>query len=113
MAEHCAGEATGTGASRGGTYPPGTPAHGSDTLTAHIEQCEKHPARQLARERDRERARADKTEAVLAAAREKVKGLQRSDIYLDERGRGCIDERSGGRWVPVSAVLAALSEAGD
>lgn len=40
----------------GHAYPPGTPAHGSDVLTAHIEQCEKHPARRLAQERDAARA---------------------------------------------------------
>lgn len=31
----------------GHAYPPGTPAHGSDTLTAHISTCEKHPMRLL------------------------------------------------------------------
>ncbi len=33
----------------GHAYPPGTPAHGSDVLTAHIEMCEKHPAAGLRR----------------------------------------------------------------
>lgn len=31
----------------GNGYPPGTPAHGSPVLTAHILQCEKHPMRAL------------------------------------------------------------------
>lgn len=29
----------------GHSYPPGTPASGSDALTAHIKVCEKHPLR--------------------------------------------------------------------
>jgi hypothetical protein len=29
----------------GHSYPPGTPASGSDVLTAHIKTCEKHPLR--------------------------------------------------------------------
>jgi hypothetical protein len=31
----------------GHAYPPGTPAHGTPVLTAHIEECEKHPLRAL------------------------------------------------------------------
>ena len=27
----------------GHAYPPGTPAHGADVLTAHIKVCPKHP----------------------------------------------------------------------
>ena len=40
----------------GHAYPPGTPTHGSEVLTAHIEQCERHPARRLVLERDAARA---------------------------------------------------------
>ncbi len=32
----------------GHAYPPGTPAHGSPVLTAHIAECEKHPMHALA-----------------------------------------------------------------
>jgi hypothetical protein len=31
----------------GHAYPPGTPEHGSPVLTAHIEQCERHPMARL------------------------------------------------------------------
>lgn len=31
----------------GTAYPPGTPASGSDVLTAHIKVCEKHPMREV------------------------------------------------------------------
>jgi len=31
----------------GHAYPPGTPTHGSDELTAHIKVCTKHPMRAL------------------------------------------------------------------
>lgn len=30
----------------GHAYPPGSPTHGSDTLTEHIKVCEKHPLRE-------------------------------------------------------------------
>lgn len=33
----------------GQQYPPDTPNHGAPVLTAHIEQCEKHPMRPLKR----------------------------------------------------------------
>ena len=36
----------------GHAYPPGTPAHGSPVLTAHIAACEKHPLRIVTAERD-------------------------------------------------------------
>ena len=36
----------------GHAYEPGTPAHGTQTLTDHIKVCEKHPLRQAEEERD-------------------------------------------------------------
>jgi hypothetical protein len=54
---------------------------------------------QAAEERDRERARADKAEAALAAAREKVKGL---DVVAGDR------YEPHGNLVDRSEVLAAL-----
>lgn len=44
----------------GQAYPPGTPDHGADVLTAHVRVCEKHPMREveaeLARLRERDAA---------------------------------------------------------
>ena len=45
----------------GHAYPPGTPTHGSDVLTAHIEVCGQHPARKIRSERDAARAELAQT----------------------------------------------------
>lgn len=37
----------------GQAYPEGTPPHGSKVLTDHIAACEKHPMRQVVRDRDK------------------------------------------------------------
>ncbi|WP_438029118.1 hypothetical protein [Sorangium sp. So ce233] len=37
----------------GQAYPPGTPGHGTDVLTAHVRVCEKHPMRGVEAELER------------------------------------------------------------
>lgn len=49
----------------GHAYPPGTPAHGSEVLTAHIAVCDKHPMHSVLVERD---ALAAKVEAFQLAS---------------------------------------------
>lgn len=54
----------------GHAYPPGTPAHGAETLTAHIRVCAKHPMRAL--------------EVVIAAADD-----WRATLSLPQQSLGC------------------------
>lgn len=56
----------------GHAYPPGTPTHGSEVLTAHIEVCEKHPARKIREERDTLRAQLAAKDAEIERLREQV-----------------------------------------
>ena len=37
----------------GKEYPPDTPTHGSNILTEHIRQCDKHPLRAVEQSRDK------------------------------------------------------------
>ena len=37
----------------GKEYPPGSPTHGSEVLTEHIRQCDKHPMRAVEQSRDK------------------------------------------------------------
>lgn len=53
----------------GQEYPPGSPTHGAEVLTAHIKVCLKHPLRQAEAERDaalreRDEAREQRNEAL-------------------------------------------------
>ena len=55
----------------GHAYPPGTPASGSEALTAHIKMCEKHPLRAT-------EAKLKKAEEERDAWHERVCELERS-----------------------------------
>ena len=74
----------------GEAYPPGTPNSGSEALTAHVEQCEKHPLR---------------------AARAEVERLRAA--VIDVLKHPMIEHRSELMWVRESlrAALAIASEA--
>lgn len=52
----------------GHAYPPGTPAHGAEVLTAHIAQCEKHPMRAVIVAKERAEARVLQLEEALEQA---------------------------------------------
>lgn len=56
----------------GHSYPPGTPEHGAETLTAHIKACAKHPMRVL--------------EVVIAAADD-----WRETLNLPQQNLGCAE----------------------
>ena len=85
----------------GTAYPPGEPTHGSATLTAHIEVCEKHPlraAKEALAERDcrieeletslREaRAFGDERHKTLNEVREMLRQEQDKLLKLEERHR--------------------------
>lgn len=68
----------------GHAYPPGTPAHGSEVLTAHIEVCEKHPARKIREERDTLRAQLAEKRGGWSRDNEQIGGLE----YALENERG-------------------------
>lgn len=77
----------------GHAYPPGTPASGSDALTAHIRVCEKHPMRQC--------------ESKLARVREVL------DVCIDSIAKTTIkwiDPVSVDRWNTARAMLQAVRE---
>lgn len=52
----------------GHAYPPGTPDHGAEVLTAHIAQCEKHPMRAVLLAKTRAEARVLELEEALGKA---------------------------------------------
>ena len=58
----------------GQAYPPGTPDHGAEVLTAHVRVCEKHPMRGSEAERDTWKSRA----MALVTATENLVRLYRS-----------------------------------
>lgn len=49
----------------GESYPPGTPVHGHDALTAHVKVCAKHPMREVEAEVARLRHREDEIRAMI------------------------------------------------
>lgn len=65
----------------GEAYPPGTPDHGADVLTAHVRTCPKHPMRKAEAETERLRRLLDdaighiRDPDVTAALRARMGGL--------------------------------------
>lgn len=65
----------------GEAYPPGTPDHGAEVLTAHVRVCAKHPMREAEAEIARLRERD--------AAWRRATGCADPERVIDETGRLC------------------------
>lgn len=76
----------------GHAYPPGTPTHGSEVLTAHIEQCERHPARRLVLERDAARAELARLTTPRPIAEAPKDGRDVLVLWINENDRNVTPE---------------------
>lgn len=85
----------------GHAYPPGTPAHGSPVLTAHIAACEKHPLRIVTAERDDMRIRRDASQEEadnIRANRDEWKAIAATCIVTEREACAAACEANANRF---------------